>query len=78
VVRDVFVAIVYPNIICNSNGEKVPEEEKTKEVDLNDLFPGKSYDLNRLFPDEETRRLLYEVKRNKKDIERFIKNLDKE
>jgi hypothetical protein len=58
--------------------EKVSEEEKTKEVDLNDLFPGKSYDLNRLFPDEETRRLLYEVKRNKKDIERLIKNFDKE
>jgi len=58
--------------------EKVSEEKKTKEINLNDLFPGKSYDLNRLFPDEETRRLLYEVKRNKKDIERFIKNLDKE
>ena len=58
--------------------EKVSEEEKIKEIDLNNLFPGKSYDLNRLFPDEETRRLLYEVKRNKKDIGRFIKNLDRE
>lgn len=58
--------------------EKVSEEEKTKEIDLNDLFPGKSYDLNRLFPDEETRKLLCDVRRNKKDIERFIKNLDKE
>ena len=58
--------------------EKVSQGEKTKEIDLNDLFPGKSYDLNRLFPDEETRRLLYEVKRNKKDIKRFIKNLEKE
>ena len=58
--------------------EKVSGEEKTKEIDLNDLFPGKGYDLNRLFPDEETRRLLYEMKRNKKDIERLIKNLDRE
>ena len=33
------------------------EEEKTKEVDLNSLFPGKGYDLNRLFPDEGTRKL---------------------
>jgi hypothetical protein len=57
--------------------EKVSEEEKTK-IDLNDLFPGRSYDLNRLFPDEETRRLLYEVKRIREDIERLIKNLDKE
>jgi hypothetical protein len=55
--------------------EKRPEEEKTKEVDLNSLFPGKGYDLNRLFPDEGTRKLLYQVKRNKRDIERFIKNL---
>ncbi|HSB03676.1 MAG TPA: hypothetical protein VLK23_00685 [Thermodesulfobacteriota bacterium] len=59
--------------------EKPPEniagEVKTKEVDLNSLFPGKGYDLNRLFPDEGTRKLLYQVKRNKRDIERFIKNL---
>ena len=55
--------------------ENGPEEEKGREVDLNDLFPGKGYDLNRLFPDEATRRLLYQVKRNKRDIERFIKNL---
>ena len=42
------------------------------------LFPGKGYDLNRLFPDEGTRKLLYQVKRNKRDIERFIKNLHTE
>ena len=50
-------------------------EVTTKEVDLNSLFPGKDRDLNRLFPDEATRRLLHQVKRNKRDIERFIKNL---
>jgi len=52
-----------------------PEEGKTREVDLNSLFPGLGYDLNRLFPDEGTRKLLYQIKRNKRDIERFIKNL---
>ncbi len=51
------------------------KKRKAREVDLNDLFPGKGCDLNRLFPDEATRRLLYQVKRNKRDIERFIKNL---
>ncbi len=58
--------------------EKMPEEEKEKEVDLNALFPGKGYDLNRLFPDEGTRKLLYQLKRNKRDIERFIKSLQVE
>ena len=52
-----------------------PEEKK---IDLNTVFPGKDYDLNRLFPDEGTRKLLSEVKRNKRDIERFIKNLSME
>lgn len=52
-----------------------PEQEKKSAVDLNLLFPGKEYDLNRLFPDEGSRRLLYELRRNKRDIERFIKNL---
>ena len=55
--------------------EILQEEEKRREVDLNTLFPGKGYDLNRLFPDEGTRKLLNELKRNKRDIERFIKNL---
>jgi len=53
-----------------------PEEEKKKEVDLNVLFPGKGYDLNRLFPDEGTKKLLYDLRRNKREIERFVKNLD--
>lgn len=52
------------------------EEEKKREFDLNALFPGKDYDLNRLFPDEGTKKLLYELKRNKRDIDRFIKNLN--
>jgi hypothetical protein len=53
----------------------VSKGEKRREVDLNVLFPGKGYDLNRLFPDEGTKKLLYDMKRNKRDIERFIKNL---
>jgi hypothetical protein len=56
----------------------LPQEEKPKEVDLNSLFPGKGFDLNKLFPDEESKRLLRDVKRNKRDIERFLKNLDME
>jgi len=55
-----------------------PEEGKKRAVDLNALYPGKEYDLNRLFPDEGTKKLLYELRRNKRDIERFIKNLDVE
>lgn len=56
--------------------ETLTEEEKKREVDLNTLFPGKSYDINHLFPDEGTRKLLYELKRNKREIERFIRILN--
>ncbi len=51
-------------------------ETKERAVDLNALFPGKDYDLNRLFPDEGTKKLLHDLKRNKRDIERFIRNLE--
>ncbi len=62
----------------DSSQEISPEEEKERPLDLNALFPGKDYDLNRLFPDEETKKLLYELRKNKRDIERFIKNLSVE
>ena len=39
-----------------------PEEKKKREIDLNILFPEKGYDLNRLFPDGETKKLLYELR----------------
>jgi hypothetical protein len=55
-----------------------PEEKKRHEIDLNVLFPEKGYDLNRLFPDEETKKLLYDLRRNKRDIDRFIKSLQVE
>ena len=58
--------------------EAVAPEETVREVDLNALFPGRGYDLNRLFPDGETRKLLRDVKRNKRDLERFVKNLEME
>lgn len=51
---------------------------RKSEIDLNVLFPGHDYDLNRLFPDEETKKLLYELRRNKRDIERFIRRLQLE
>jgi hypothetical protein len=59
-----------------STEEPSPTETKEREVDLNALFPGKEYDLNRLFPDEGTKKLLHDLKRNKRDIERFIRNLE--
>jgi hypothetical protein len=58
--------------------EAVAPEETVREVDLNALFPGRGYDLNRLFPDGETKKLLRDVKRNKRDLERFVKNLEGE
>lgn len=50
------------------------EEERRREIDLNVLYPEKGYDLNRLFPDEGTKKLLYELRRNKRDIDRFLKS----
>jgi hypothetical protein len=58
--------------------ESATAEVKEREVDLNALFPGREYDLNRLFPDEGTKKLLHDLKRNKRDIERFIKNMEEE
>jgi hypothetical protein len=62
----------------NQSQEIRLEEEKKRELDLNVLFPGKDYDLNRLFPDEETKKLLVELRKNRRDIDRFIKNLSVE
>ena len=58
--------------------DQTPPEERKKEVELNSLFPGKEVELNRLFPDEGTRKLLQDLRRNRRDIERFIKNLNVE
>lgn len=61
-----------------SSAEENQPGEGRKEVDLNALFPGRDVDLNRLFPDEGTRKLLQDLKRNRRDIERFIRNLEVE
>jgi hypothetical protein len=58
--------------------EVQPGEEKKRDLDLNALFPGKEYDLNRLFPDEGMKKLLHDLKRNKREIDRFIKSLNLE
>jgi hypothetical protein len=53
----------------------IPEEEKKREVDLNVLFPGKNYDLNRPFLMRRQRSFSTNSGRNKRDIERFVKTL---
>jgi len=61
--------------------EKTVQEdpgERTREIDLNALFSEKEIDLNHLFPDEGTKKLLYDLRRNKRDIERFIKSFHEE
>ncbi len=45
-------------------------------VDLNLLFPEEKTDLNRLFPDSRLKRLLSEVRRNRREVERFLKRLE--
>ncbi len=45
-------------------------------VDLNAVFPEEEKDLNRLFPDSGLRRLLTELRKNKRDIERFLERLE--
>jgi len=45
-------------------------------VDLNAVFPEEEKDLNRLFPDSGLRRLLRELRRNKRDVERFLERLE--
>lgn len=67
-----------PEIETTPAEETPPAEVKEREVDLNALYPGKEYDLNHLFPDEGTKKLLHDLKRNKRDIERFIRNLEEE
>jgi len=79
--KRLFIFIGYGDIVEEQEGlslEIKPGEDKRREVDLNTLFPGKTYDLNRLFPDEGTKKLLHELKRNKRDIDRFIKSLNLE
>jgi hypothetical protein len=45
-------------------------------VDLNVLFTEEKRDLNRLFPDTRLRRFLKDVRKNQRDVERFLKRLE--
>ncbi len=45
-------------------------------VDLNVLFTEEERDLNRLFTDSRIRRFLKDVRKNQRDVERFLKRLE--
>ena len=45
-------------------------------IDLNMLFSEDRRDLNLLFPDPRFRRFLRDVKRNQRDVKRFLKRLE--
>jgi hypothetical protein len=58
--------------------EETESKNEERPVDLNLLYPGADCDLNRLFPDQGTKKLLQDLKRNKRDLERFIRTLETE
>ena len=60
--------------------EREPEEEKVQAegVDLNRVFGAPHVDLNFMFPDEETRRLLQEIDRNRRSNLRFLEAFGKD
>ena len=45
-------------------------------IDLNVLFSEDGRDLNRLFPDTHFKKLLRDVKRNRRGVDRFLKGLE--
>lgn len=45
-------------------------------IDLNMLFSEDRRDLNLLFPDPRFRRFLRDVRRNQRDVKRFLKRLE--
>ncbi|MFP3869954.1 MAG: hypothetical protein ACLFVT_03620 [Syntrophobacteria bacterium] len=58
---------------------ELPETTMDKEaVDLNQLFPEAGLDLNAMFPDGETKKLLRQVKKNRRSNERFLEGFKKE
>jgi hypothetical protein len=50
--------------------------EKEASIDLNAIYSGEERDLNRLFPDAMVRRFLRDVRKNQRDVERFLKRLE--
>lgn len=56
-----------------------PVDEKDRNelsIDLNMLFAEEKRDLNRLFPDSRLKRFLQDVRRNQRDLERFLERLE--
>ena len=47
-------------------------------IDLNLLFSKDGRDLNRLFPDAHSRRLLRDLKKSQHGVDRFLRSLEKE
>jgi hypothetical protein len=60
--------------------EREPEAEKAQaaRVDLNRVFGAPHVDLNVMFPDEETRRFLQEIDRNRRSNLRFLEAFRKD
>jgi len=56
-------------------GEGESPEEAS--IDLNMLFSEDKRDLNRLFPDARFRRFLRDLKRNQRDVNRFLKRVER-
>lgn len=56
-----------------------PVDEKDQNelcIDLNMVFAEEKRDLNRLFSDSRLKRFLRDVRRNQRDLERFLERLE--
>ncbi len=56
-----------------------PVDEKDRNelcIDLNMVFAEEKRDLNRLFSDSRLKRFLRDVRRNQRDLERFLERLE--
>jgi hypothetical protein len=61
--------------------ELIGPENRTSEeasLDLNSMFSKNGRDLNRLFPDAHSRRLLRDLRRTQRGVDRFLKRLERE
>jgi len=58
--------------------EREEERAQTEGIDLNRVFGAPHVDLNVMFPDEETRRFLQEIDRNRRSNLRFLKAFGKD
>jgi hypothetical protein len=60
------------------NRELDEEQAQEEAVDLNRVFGAPHVDLNVMFPDEETRRFLQEIDRNRRSNLRFLEAFRKD